>query len=37
MSMDMLKMCCDRMMAMMSMGMPMMILCGGMPMMSGAA
>jgi hypothetical protein len=31
--MDMLKECCERMTKMMGMGMPMMITCGGMPMM----
>ncbi|MGH9916789.1 MAG: hypothetical protein ACRD63_16050, partial [Pyrinomonadaceae bacterium] len=33
MSMEMMKDCCDRMTAMMNMGMPMMMSCGGMPMM----
>jgi hypothetical protein len=32
-SMDMFMECCKRMMAMMGMGMPMMMTCGGMPMM----
>jgi hypothetical protein len=33
MSKDMFEECCQRMMSMMSAGMPMMMMCGGMPMM----
>lgn len=33
MSMDMMKECCERMMAMMNYGMPCMMMCPGMPMM----
>jgi hypothetical protein len=33
MTMEMFTQCCERMMAMMTAGMPMMMCCGGMPMM----
>jgi len=34
-SMDMMRECCDAMNAMMAMGMPCMMSCGGIPMMMG--